>query len=167
MSLSKPHPIWTTCGNNSYEICKATIQAKMLSGRYRTDRLLRHFSSSNNGLCQLCSENEIGSLEHLLINCSALKSTRTQIFQKLSQNLSPETKNILHQIFSTQTSTEQKVQLLLDSSAVPLVISASQRNPNVMNEIFKFSRNWCYCINKNRLKLIGRWKTFFNIWLFV
>ena len=43
MSLLVPHPIWSTCGSNPYEISKAIIQAKMLSGRYRSDRLLRHF----------------------------------------------------------------------------------------------------------------------------
>ena len=31
MSLSKPHPIWTTCGSNLFEIHKAVVQAKMLS----------------------------------------------------------------------------------------------------------------------------------------
>ena len=39
MSLQKPHPIWTTCGNNSYEVAKAIIQAKFLSGRYRSESL--------------------------------------------------------------------------------------------------------------------------------
>ena len=37
MSLTKPHPLFISCHNNSYEVCKAIIQAKMLSGRYRTD----------------------------------------------------------------------------------------------------------------------------------
>ena len=44
MSLVKPHPLWTTCGANSYETNKACIQAKYLSGRFRTDKLLSHFS---------------------------------------------------------------------------------------------------------------------------
>ena len=40
MSLSKPHPLWKTCGDNSFEVSKAIIQAKFHSGRYRTDKLL-------------------------------------------------------------------------------------------------------------------------------
>ena len=65
MSLQITHPLWTSCGSNSYEICKAIIQAKMLSGRYRTDQLLRHFSD-NDGLCALCHQNIPGSIEHLV-----------------------------------------------------------------------------------------------------
>ena len=36
MSLANPHPIWTSAGSSPYEIRKATVQARMLSGRYRT-----------------------------------------------------------------------------------------------------------------------------------
>ena len=36
MSLSQPHPIWTSAGSSPYEVRKATVQARMLSGRYRT-----------------------------------------------------------------------------------------------------------------------------------
>ena len=39
MSLTQTHPMFTSCGSNSYEVSKAIIQAKMLSGRYRTDKL--------------------------------------------------------------------------------------------------------------------------------
>ena len=35
-SLAKPHPIWSTAGNNPYQVQKATCQAQMLSGRYRS-----------------------------------------------------------------------------------------------------------------------------------
>ena len=34
MSLSTPHPIWTSAGSSPYEIQKATVQARKLSRRY-------------------------------------------------------------------------------------------------------------------------------------
>ena len=77
MSLSTPHPIWTTAGS-PFEVRKATISAKMLSGRYRTDRLMRHWSKSNpHGLCRLpgCS-GEQGTLHHILLSCPALAEAR-------------------------------------------------------------------------------------------
>ena len=49
MSLTVPHPLWTTCEGNPFEIAKAIVQAKLLSGRYRTDKLLKHFSKNNTG----------------------------------------------------------------------------------------------------------------------
>ena len=74
MSLVKPHPIWTSCGSNPFEVNKAVIQARMLSGRYITDQLARHWTSNSAGFCTLpnCSMNTYGSLEHLLLVCPAL-----------------------------------------------------------------------------------------------
>ena len=66
MSLNCPHPIYQTCGSNSYEICKAIVQAKMVSGRYRTDRLVRHFYPDSDGNCSICPENVPGTIEHIL-----------------------------------------------------------------------------------------------------
>ena len=77
MSLATPHPIWTSA-KNPYEIGKAVISARMLSGRYRTDYLSRHWSNRNpSGYCTLpgCVE-QIGSLEHLLLYCPALADAR-------------------------------------------------------------------------------------------
>ena len=34
MSLARPHAIWWTAGGNPYEVSKAVIQYRMLSGRY-------------------------------------------------------------------------------------------------------------------------------------
>ena len=44
-SLACPHPIYWTAGSNTYEVAKAIIQGKMLSGRYRTELLSRYWSS--------------------------------------------------------------------------------------------------------------------------
>ena len=53
MSLSKPHPLWTTASSNPYEVNKAVVQARMLSGRYRTESLSRFWSNNPNGYCLL------------------------------------------------------------------------------------------------------------------
>ena len=39
MSLSTTHPIFTTCGTSPYEVSKAVIQARWLSGRARVEYL--------------------------------------------------------------------------------------------------------------------------------
>ena len=53
ISLSTPHPIWTTAGS-PFEVSKAVITTRMLSGRYRTDKLMSNWSNSNPaGLCRL------------------------------------------------------------------------------------------------------------------
>ena len=56
MSVSSTHPIWTSCSSNPFEVNKATVQAALLSGRYRTNYLSRHWNSANpHGFCLLCT----------------------------------------------------------------------------------------------------------------
>ena len=79
MSLTKPHPLWLSCGSNPFEVNKAVVQARMLSGRYPTDQLSRHWNQQNRaGYCLLqgCSGKAEGSLEHIILHCPALLSTR-------------------------------------------------------------------------------------------
>ena len=53
MSLSVPHPIWSSA-NSPFEVSKAVTVCRMLSGRYRTDMLARHWSLDNPfGYCRL------------------------------------------------------------------------------------------------------------------
>ena len=156
MSLQITHPLWTSCGSNSYEICKAIIQAKMLSGRYRTDQLLRHFSD-NDGLCTLCHQNIPGSIEHLLVQCPVLDESRKQLRLKLSTNddISDTVKSLINDSFHSVKTTTQ---MLLDCTAIPATIAAKQtEGPSVIQQIFRFTRSWCYTIHKTRLKLLGRW----------
>ena len=53
LSLCRPHPIWSSAGSNPYEVKKACAQARMLSGRYRTCWLSRHWSGDSSGSCTL------------------------------------------------------------------------------------------------------------------
>ena len=157
MSLQVTHPIWSTCGSNSYEVCKAIVQARMLSGRYRTDHLIRHFSN-NDGSCTLCKCSSCpGSIEHLLLKCSALNGTRTKLLEDLSKMefVNERTKSFIKTCFQRE---ETALQLLLDSSVLSQVISIVQlEGPQILNELFYFSRSWCYTIHKTRQKLQGRW----------
>ena len=84
MSLSSPHPLFEAA-NSPFEVRKAVVTARMLSGRYRTDRLARHWSKTNpSGLCLLpdCDGDSIGSLEHY---CQALKQTSTDMTRHWSK----------------------------------------------------------------------------------
>ena len=128
----------------------------MLSGRYRTDQLIRHFSE-NDGSCTLCNMSNPGSIEHLLLNCPALVDTRRNLLDDLNKRkfVSPHTNSVIKTCFQKE---EMTIQLLLDSSVLPQVISLVQTDgPQLLNELFHFSRAWCYTIHKNRLKLQGRW----------
>ena len=159
MSLSWPHKIWTTCGSNPFEIHKAVVQARMLSGRFITDKLSRHWNQNRLGLCTIpgCTGDETGSLEHYLLFCPALGSARAnamKLFHKVS--LKHEVlRNILQNIFQHQTS-ENIVQFLLDCSSVPEIVTLSQsENSSLVDKLFYISQTWCYSIHRSRMNRLG------------
>ena len=158
MSLSRPHPIYQTCGNNSYELCKSIVQCRMLSGRYYTDKLVRHFNNGQgDGNCSLCDENVPGSIEHLLIFCPSLNETRLKLLANLENINYSETSKFLILLAMNSPSIEDTVQFLLDCSNNPAVISCTQTHgPQIMEELFRFTRSWCYAVHKTKLKLQGR-----------
>ena len=69
-SLSQPHNIWLAAASNSFESRKATILARMTSGRFRSEYLSRHWSGNKQGFCQapVC-DGVVGDLQHLLLHC--------------------------------------------------------------------------------------------------
>ena len=78
----------------------------MLSGRYITDQLARHWTQNKAGKCLLpgCNQPNIGSLEHILLECSALNSTRQKMVslcRHVGTNYLP-VKNIIEAALSTQ-----------------------------------------------------------------
>ena len=67
-SLTKAHYIWTSAASNPFECSKSTVLAKMVSGRFRTEMLSRHWSANKAGYCRAPSCQKMpGTLEHLLV----------------------------------------------------------------------------------------------------
>ena len=159
MSLDKPHPLWTTCGASSYETNKACIQAKYLSGRFRTDKLLSHFSKANSIFCQLHPEQPmVGDLEHHLVLCPALEERRSLLFEYWDSLTSCSTpcRDIITNIKSSPL--KIFIQFILDCSVLPQVISATQKHGDViLNTLFKATRTYCYSMYRERLKRLDRW----------
>ena len=159
MSLSQPHKIWTTCGSNPFEIHKAVIQARMLSGRYITDKLSRHWKQNQLGICTIpgCTGDEIGSLEHYLLTCPALIDARSQAVH-LCHKVSMEhikIMNILQSSFINQTP-ENIVQFLLDCSSFPdIVLLGQSTQPFLVDRVFYICRSWCYTIHRARMNKLG------------
>ena len=62
MSLTRPHSLLSSCGSNPFEVHKAVVQAKMLSGTYITDKLASHWTPNFLGLCSIpgCTGQDVG-----------------------------------------------------------------------------------------------------------
>ena len=161
MSLSSP--LWLSCGGNPYEVQKAVVQSRMLSGRYRDDHLTRHFTGKS-GECSLCLllhpdvAAPEGDLFHILLLCPALETRRSYLLEYWATISSGnEVCCNLTQLYQTKPD-KFKMQFLLDCAALPQVIEAVQQHGNkVSNLLYKMTRTYCYSIHRDRLKQLGRW----------
>ena len=160
MSLTKPHPIWSSCGSNPFECHKAVIASRMLSGRYLTDKLQRHWTENKSGFCLLpaCESSDAdGTLEHLLLFCPSLNNTRERLLELVSSVcLEDESiSTILKSVFSSPDP-EVPMQFLLDCSTMPAVIQAAQGTRNhVRDRLLYLGRTWCYNIHRERMTQLG------------
>ena len=161
MSLSKPHPIWTSAASSPYELKKAKVQARMLSGRYRTCWLRRHWSGDSSGLCQIpgCT-GEPGTLLHIATGqCAGLTSARVravalwQIFLRDNELIFP-----LIRDFSLGDP-QHFLEFLVDPTTRPKVISLAQihSKKDILSKLCYMTRTWLFAMHKERLKLLGYW----------
>ena len=143
MSLTTPHPIWTTA-NSPYEISKAVVSSRMLSGRYRTDYLSRHWSNRNpSGNCTLpgCDE-QVGNLEHLLLHCPALADVRSGVVNLWANSMISKPFLLPIVAYHTTLNPDLHLQFLLDPSSLPVVISTNRDNNEILSNCFYLARTW-------------------------
>ena len=156
-SLSKPHPILWTPGSNPYEVAKSVIQCRMLSGRYRTEWLSRHWSSSRSGFCQsyLCSSTP-ETLEHVLLWCPAYRETRSKIFSLWLSSSNSLVLNLVTNLLLGPS--DVLLKFILDPSTHPTVITLGQvYGEEIYRQVFHLTRSWCFALHKVRSLTLGIW----------
>ena len=164
MSLVSPHPIFLSAGSSPYEVIKARVQAILLSGRYKTERLCRFWSRNPNGYCLTpsCKNADIQEdVEHILLHCKSLSSTRSSLreFTANFSKIHPHLREIL--LTFTAPQHPQFCQFLMDCSVIHEVISFTQEHgQDKLYQLFKVTRTWCYSLHRDRLKMLGRWSNF-------
>ena len=162
MSLIRCHPLWTTAGSSPYKVAMATVQASMLSGRYRTESLASHWSRNKTGCCLLdiTCVNVREDIPHILQQCPGLKDVRTGLMEftrKYSMKLPTLISDVLVQ--NCTTSNPYYCSFLLDCSPVPSVVSLVQVGGyEVLQSLFEVTRTWVFVLHRERLKRLNRWK---------
>ena len=163
MSLVRPHPLWVSAGSSPIQVTMATVQARMLSGRYRTGALMRHWKSSraekNNGCCQLSEEctDVLETLTHVLCSCPALDGIRKSLLtftSNFASNMTAPQATLLLELSDPRSLSF--FEFLIDCSTLPSVINLVQQE--VLDKFFLVSRTWVYVLHRERLKLLGRWR---------
>ena len=157
MSLTRPHPIWSTAGSNPYEVSKAVQQARFLSGRYRSEYLSRHWTSNKEGYClsPTCNK-ELEDVEHILIHCKAYRDCKSRLYSLWLSSANLVVKQIVIEALSNEKS--YLLQFIIDCSVLPSVIKAVQAHGHgILDDLFYLTRTWCFSIHRQRMKMLGRW----------
>jgi hypothetical protein len=160
MSLSHPHPIWTSAGSSPYEVKKATVQARMLSGRYRTCWLRRHWSGDQSGNCKVpgCVD-EPGTLRHLATGeCPGLANGLIRAVALWTSFLrdNPLLFPVVQQY--SLGDPDQFLGFLVDPTTKPPVIALTQKYGTIISEkLCYMTRTWLFYMHKERLKSLQLW----------
>ena len=135
MSLSRRHPTWSW-SVTSYQVNKCVVVSRMLSERFRSGSLLRHFYEHVTGLCELCGE-EVEDLPHILLPRCPLLKDRADLLKCFARDTLSENKTaseIFFAIFDDEDD-NAKMQILLDPSTIPVIIAATQIDEDVLQQI--------------------------------
>ena len=131
----------------------------MLSGRYKTASLTKHWTPCNrNGWCPapLCYQTE-ETLEHLLLSCPYYSPIRSTLMRMWSSTPSPVV-NILAGLI-TREPPFVLLKFILDPSSYPAVISLQQTHgKDCLKIVLHMTRTWCYSIHRERSRLRGNFK---------
>ena len=160
MSLSSTHPIFSTCGSSPYEVSKAVVQARYLSGRARVEALTKHWDTANKeGICPLCRDTDpvLGTLEHLLLSggCPALAEARLSMLSFFNAYMVP--RPYLLPLIKPCWSNDESLtmQFLLDCSIIPSIIRSSQESSEpVMKDLFYMTRTFVFKIYITRRRML-------------
>ena len=152
-------------GSSPEKVSMATIQAQMLSGWYRTQRLCSLWSLHTSEFCLLspsCS-NSPEDIEHILNHCEALQPVRAKL-QRFAMHYANNFDHIRPIVKKyCDPFHPQFCQFLLDCSVLQDVIVAVQMNGHggdVLKHLFHITRTFVYNVHKTRMKLLGRWNPF-------
>ena len=160
MSLSVTHPIYSTCGSSPYQVAKASVQARYLSGRARVEALTRNWDNTNKeGICPLCRDTKptLGTLQHILLSggCPALAEARLTMLSFFQAYM--VSRPYLLPLMQACWEVEEKLtmQLLLDCSVIPIIIKSSQTSSEpVLKDIFYMTRTYTFKIYTTRKRLL-------------
>ena len=87
--LDEPHPLYKYTGSNPYEIEKAAIKTRLLTGTYTLQANKHKYNQHEvDKTCELC-RSETEDREHFILSCSALDEARQKHLPKLLE-LIPE-----------------------------------------------------------------------------
>ena len=142
-------------GTSRYEIQKLLVQMRMLSGRYRTERLRRFWSGNNQGYCRtgVPCQSISETISHIVATCPALEVVRNNLKQMW---LLKEPHGPLHDFLKVAISfpEEEFTAFILDPLTNSHIIALAQKyGEEVYKKVCYLTRTFCHSIDSERTRL--------------
>ena len=135
---------------NTREVQQSRSHLKFLTANYLTYKKKAE-QSGGSPHCRICM-NESESICHIISSCMGMAEQRRKLLPELEQ-LCTTTRNNID--FSMIISSEKVLcQFILDPSSLNLKQRVSLSDP-MINNFFKFSRQYCYVIDLTRISLLN------------
>ena len=137
------------------------IVAKMISGRYRSEDMCKHWSSSNklgNCLAPTCCSGVTGDLEHMLVACPALQEVRARL-TKLWLDRSTQS-TALHQLIKMVLASPPliQVQFILDPTVFDgIKMLIELYDFPIIEHMLYLTHTYAYYIHRETMIMLGRW----------
>ena len=133
------------------EVVKLRAHLKLLTGDFLSHELLSRERGSS-PRCRICPS-DTESTQHIISECSATSDTRQRLYPELL-NLIASIQPGSHLLYNN-TPPNILTQFILDPTSLNLSngFRISPLHPRV-NELFSFSRDWCYAITNHRNRLL-------------
>lgn len=153
LKIHEVHPVWKTLPPVTYEVKKANIKARLLTGTYLLQEHAQRFNgNSDDQKCLLC-QIEQEDLKHFILRCPALNEKRQKVFPALKQAIICNIgQNNWQEHFAGNK--ELLIQVIIDSTKerenIPIL------NEEISTGIERISRKLCYDLHCGRTLLHKR-----------
>ena len=142
-----PHNILKAVRNSQFEVKKAEIKLKMVTGTYMLQSTKARFSKNKlSAKCQIC-QNSDEDIKHFLLSCKGLEDTRQPLMSDLLFKLA----DLLGGGIDKIKDSDMLIQIILDCTAVNALKDLSS---DALIDLERQTQSYCYKLHIKRANIL-------------
>ena len=149
-----PHPLWVSCGSSGSAVRAATIVARIISGRYRDDKLVSRWKNTS-GACSMCSY-VCGDTVHLLSGeCPPLQIALNSTLNHSLILLRDSCPELVSPVVSAlrKGALEWATFILNPSTTKEVIRLVQEHGSQFIWPLFRLSRAFVWCMHKETTRV--------------
>ena len=151
-SVRSAHPIWKYLPNNTLEVRKAEVKAKIITRTYTLQSDRSKFANGHeDSTCQICN-NGIEDTKHFLLNCTSLSIERQKFMAIIKQYINTQEQ---YNCFEKLNHEGLLLKLILEPTSTELKPFMRRMKINNFKELEGMTRTLCYGLHTRRATLFN------------